>query len=72
MTLKAETDAAVCVLRGRRARRQRTHTGHSALAGPTAREFLRRLARSGQRIDSTSEPGALSRQPNQREILGEH
>ena len=45
MTLKAETDAAAGVLRAKRARRRRKRTGGSAVAEPTAREFLRRADR---------------------------
>jgi DNA-3-methyladenine glycosylase II len=42
MTLKSETDAAADVLRAKRARRGRERPGGSAVADPTAREFLRR------------------------------
>jgi DNA-3-methyladenine glycosylase II len=42
MTRKAETDAVAGVLRAKRARRGRRRTGGSAVADPTAREFLRR------------------------------
>ncbi len=45
MTLKAETDAVADVLRAKRAQRWpagRERTGGSAVADPTAREFLRR------------------------------
>jgi DNA-3-methyladenine glycosylase II len=42
MTLKSETDAAAAVLRARRAQPGRTRKGASAIADPTAREFLRR------------------------------
>jgi hypothetical protein len=42
MNLKAETDAAVGVLRAKRAQRGRERAEGSAVADPTAREFLRR------------------------------
>ena len=42
MTLKSETDAAAGVLRAKRAERGGKRTGGSAVADPTAREFLRR------------------------------
>jgi DNA-3-methyladenine glycosylase II len=42
MTLKSETAAAASVLRAKRAQRGRKRTGGSAVADPTAREFLRR------------------------------
>jgi DNA-3-methyladenine glycosylase II len=42
MNLKAETDAAVGVLRAKRARRGRERADGPAVADPTARKFLRR------------------------------
>jgi len=44
MSLKAEIDAAACVLRSKRAQSGLGLTERAALAGPTAREFVRRLA----------------------------
>jgi DNA-3-methyladenine glycosylase II len=41
MTLKAEANAAAGVLRAKRSQRGRKRTGGSAVADPTAREFLR-------------------------------
>jgi DNA-3-methyladenine glycosylase II len=42
MTLTSEANAAAGVLRAKRAQRGRKRTGGSAVADPTAREFLRR------------------------------